>query len=158
MSKPFDDISDHITSAHSSHHDARKAHGALGASLSVLSDKVERCRAALAGGDHAKAKTIMGAAANELQTAQGHHDAIGDSHREVGRRLNSAKRALEKAAGNVDTTGDSVANPTGAMGAQASNGQQPRSRDPEIRRQQDQLTSCEIAYNVRQEQLRGLRR
>ena len=57
---------------------------------------------------------------------------------------------------------DGIANPSGAQGAQGSAGQTagksaPRSFDPNVRRQEDQLASCTFAYNERMRQM-GIKR
>ena len=95
-----------------------------------------------------------------LHDAVDHLDAALEHH-EAGRR-NSAKRRIELARACIERaiseSHSAIANPTAATGAQTSNGQQPRSYNPEVRRQQDQLRSCEISYSERMKHLGRLTR
>jgi hypothetical protein len=80
------------------------------------------------------------------------------NHSSVKRRIELARGCVQRAIDGHDPT----VNPTAAQGAQTSDGPSdgqsaPRSYDPEVRRQQDQLRSCQIAYDARQRHLRGLR-
>src|ERR1700743_2640402 len=97
--------------------------------------------------------------ANEhLDQALEHH--AGSRHGSVKSRVELARGCVQRA---IEGINDAIANPTAAAGAQASGGQSdgksspPRSADPEIRRQRDQLRSCEISFEARQRHLKGLR-
>jgi hypothetical protein len=76
----------------------------------------------------------MASANSYLQTASQHlqqaleHQTQGN-HAQATKSISSAKAALEKAS---NTKPDPIANPTGAIGAQASNGQQPRAAAEEM--------------------------
>ncbi len=94
-------------------------------------------------------------AAEHLDMALEHHAA--GRYASVKRRIELARTCIERAIEAAPAAHDPIANPTAATGAQTSNGQQPRSHDPETRRQRDQLRSCEIAYNERLRQLGRLR-
>jgi len=91
-------------------------------------------------------------ASEHLDQALEHHAA--GRHASVKRRIELARGCLQRA---IDGALDAITNPTATQGAQTSDGQAPRSVDPEIRRQQDQLRSCQVAYDARQRQMRGLR-
>lgn len=97
------------------------------------------------------AKSALNDAADHLDQALEHHAA--GQHSSVKRRIDLARaciqRAIESSPGYQD--------PTAAMGAQVSNGQSPRSLDPEAIRQRDQLRGCELAYETRLSQM-GVRR
>jgi hypothetical protein len=82
-------------------------------------------------------------AKKQIAAALNHHDdgRYGAARRAVQAAGESIDRAI-KASDGIDP----IANPTGAMGAQASNGPQPRSLDHEERRRRDQLKSCDLAY------------
>ena len=93
-------------------------------------------------------------ASRHLSLALEHHDA--DRYSAARRALKNAQAAVNRALAEAPPAAhDSITNPAAATGAQVSNGQAPRSLDPEIRRQQDQLRSCQIAYDLRQKRMRG---
>jgi hypothetical protein len=89
-------------------------------------------------------KADLNEANEHLDQALEHHAA--GRHASVKRRIELARTCVQRA---VDAAHDPIANPTAAQGAQTSDGQSPRSFDPEIRRQQDQRRSCQIAYEIR---------
>ena len=87
-------------------------------------------------------------AAAHLDNALEHHAA--KRYGAVKSSIKSAQSCIERAIDEAAPVAhDPTVNPTAAQGAQTSNGQSPRSFDPEVRRQQDQIQSCQIAYDVR---------
>ncbi len=107
----------------------------------ALAANLKDARDAHADGDDAGVRRCHRAAAASCEALDGAHDSL--------------ERSLVEPDDYVEPTHDTSAGAQG--GAQTSSGRQPRSLDPEIRRQQDQLRSCQIAYEVRQRQMRGLR-
>ncbi len=111
---------------------ARKHAAALAANLKDARD-------AHADGDDAGVRRCHRAAAASCEALDSAHDSL--------------ERSLVEPDDYIEPTHDT----SGQGGAQVSNGREPRSLDPEIRRQQDQLRSCELAYERRVRELRGLR-
>ena len=73
--------------------DARAARVELGASLSLLSDRLAQTRTAVAAGDRALASRALNATEQELDAARWFGCALYDAHRELGRCLTSPKAA-----------------------------------------------------------------
>lgn len=74
-----------------------------------------------------------------LEEANRHLDAAIQHHEDgsyhaARYRIGKAKNAVESALGEALSAPDATVNPTGATGAQTSNGQQPRAVDPFIGR------------------------
>jgi hypothetical protein len=90
-----------------------------------------------------------------LENALAHHAA--GRHAKVRSCIEAAQRCVQRAIDEQPTEHDPVANPTAVTGAQVSSGQAPRAFDPEVRSQQDQLGSCQVAYQERMRQMRAKR-
>lgn len=94
-----------------------------------LSDALD----AHASGDH---ETV----AQHLRAAQSAHAWLGSAHADI--------------ESEIEDGIDPIANPTGAMGAQTSDGQQPRSFSAEEIRARDQRAAVDLGYRERLRQTR----
>jgi hypothetical protein len=105
-----------------------------------------------------KLKATLDEAHGHLDRAIEHHEA--GRHSAVKRRIELARGCIQRAIDGVyqEPTHSAPQGPSqGSAGQTQGTSGPPRSFDPEVRRQQDQMRSCQIAFDVRQRQMRGLR-
>jgi hypothetical protein len=149
---------DHLDAAAGHLKAARVAHAEVRAGHEVMSDLATRARTAMTEGKVDKAGNLLGKLSDAVSTARGNHSSTADHHRALGHSLDAATRSIDPAAGYQEPTHSS---PQGPSQTSAGQGQgvsgPPRSFDPEVRRQQDQLRSCQIAYRAKFDQMGKLR-
>jgi hypothetical protein len=151
-------VKDHLEAAAGHLKSARVAHAEVRAGHEVISDLATRARTAMTEGKPDKSGKLLDKLSDAVNTARSNHSSTADHHRALGHSLDAAARSIEPDAGYQEPTHSAPQGPsqTSAGQGQGTSGP-PRSFDPEIRRQQDQLRSCQIAYRAKFDQMGKLR-
>jgi hypothetical protein len=150
---------EHLATALDHQGNGRDAHGETRTQLARIREVAERCYSAIKDGDTRAAQSRL----NDVLTAT---SAAHAAHSSAGSAFSRAHRSVQRAAESLDRAIDSeqpakidpIANPTGAMGAQTSNGQEPRGADAVYRARRNELAvlatpGADASWHTRQREI-----
>jgi phage head maturation protease len=126
---------DHQASGRDSHVEARTH-------LGRVRELAERCSGAMKDGDTCAAQSRLADIFTATTAAHAAHSSAGSSFSRAHRSTQRAAESLDRAlASEPPAKIDPIANPTGAEGAQVSNGQAPRGADAVYRARRNELAA-----------------
>jgi hypothetical protein len=138
----------HLETSLDRHREGHSAHSETRSAIARIRELASGAQTEIGGGNTVGARAKLARILKELESAS-------ETHGDSGSAFSSARRSVEKAKGCLDraleepASHNSIANPSGAMGAQTSAGHSPRDYSPEAVRARDQQRAIEHAHAFR---------